>query len=120
MFSLGLVRSEVASSARSLTVQVRGRTDLTSLEKIEKFAFNMGVDFFDHSSTNSLDKQNRKEYTTLTQKQISSNKNGYRVSTQILLEANEKVSTEQFELETEITGPLYRKICCFVCGPRNL
>lgn len=25
-----------------------------------------------------------------------------------------------FEMPREVTTPLYRKICCFVCGPANL
>jgi hypothetical protein len=47
---------------------------------IEKMAFNIGVDFLDENSANSLDIQNRKEYLTLTQKQIMSIKDGKRIN----------------------------------------
>jgi hypothetical protein len=58
---------------------------------IEKMAFNIGVDFLDENSTNSLDIQNRKEYFTLTQKQIMSIKDGKRISSTVLSEAHESV-----------------------------
>jgi len=63
---------------------------------------------------------NSNEYESLSQKEIMSidSSNKRKSSRTVLSEPGEEL--EAFEIEEKVTGPLFRRICCFVCGPANL
>ena len=87
---------------------------------MEKLAFSFGVDFFDPRSSNNLDVLNTLEYESLSQREIRITEGRNRTSSRTVVLSEPGEQLEVFEIENEITTPLYRKICCFVCGPANL
>lgn len=77
---------------------------------LERFAYQISVDFQDPSSTNEEDILNKHELEQFE----------FRPSESVDPEESEESDDSDRSVDELADVPLYRRICCFTCGPKRL